>query len=115
MSEAYIIDAVRTPRGIGKPGKGALSHLHPKHLAATVLAAIRDRNNLDTKTVDYVLWSTSTQRGNQGTDLGRMAELSAGSEAIVTGVPLHRFWGGGITPVLLAAPPLLGGHGGLGV
>ena len=40
MAEAYIIDAVRTPRGVGKPGKGALSHLHPQHLAATVLGAI---------------------------------------------------------------------------
>ena len=41
MAEAYIIDAVRTPRGVGKPGKGALSHLHPQHLAATVLKAIK--------------------------------------------------------------------------
>src|SRR3546814_2800153 len=78
MAEAYIIDAVRTPRGIGKPGKGALSHLHPQHLAATVLAAIRDRNNLDTATVDDIIWSTSSQNGKQGGDLGRMAALSAG-------------------------------------
>ena len=66
MSEAYIIDAVRTPRGIGKPGKGALSHLHPQHLAATVLKAIKDRNNLDTATVDDIIWSTSTQKGQAG-------------------------------------------------
>ena len=65
MAEAYIIDAVRTPRGIGKPGKGALSHLHPQHLAATVLAAIRDRNNLDTATVDDIIWSTSTQKASR--------------------------------------------------
>jgi len=44
MAEAYIIDAVRTPRGIGKPGKGALSHLQPQNVAATVLAAIPDLN-----------------------------------------------------------------------
>ena len=43
MTEAYIIDAVRTPRGVGKPGKGALSHLHPQHLAATVLKALKER------------------------------------------------------------------------
>jgi acetyl-CoA C-acetyltransferase len=54
MADAYIIDAVRTPRGIGKPGKGALSHLHPQHLAATVLKAIKERNNLDTATVDDI-------------------------------------------------------------
>ena len=63
MSEAYIIDAVRTPRGIGKPGKGALSHLHPQHLAATVLKALKERNKLDTSTVDDIICSTSTQEG----------------------------------------------------
>ena len=44
MAEAYIIDAVRTPRGIGKVGKGALAHMHPQHLAATVLSALAERN-----------------------------------------------------------------------
>ncbi len=109
MAEAYIIDAVRTPRGIGKPGKGALSHLHPQHLAATVLAAIRDRNDLDTKSVDDVIWSTSTQRGKQGTDLGRMAALSAGYPITVSGVTLDRFCGGGITSVNLAAATVMSG------
>ncbi|RZM15827.1 MAG: acetyl-CoA C-acyltransferase, partial [Sphingomonas sp.] len=47
MAEAFIIDAVRTPRGIGKTGKGALAHMHPQHLAATVLKAIAERNDLD--------------------------------------------------------------------
>ena len=45
MAEAFIIDAVRTPRSIGKLGKGALSHMHPQHVAATVLKALKDRNN----------------------------------------------------------------------
>ena len=54
MAEAYIIDAVRTPRGIGKQGKGALAHMHPQHLAATCLKAIKERNDLDTATVDDV-------------------------------------------------------------
>jgi acetyl-CoA C-acetyltransferase len=59
MSDALIIDAVRTPRGIGKPGKGALSHLHPQHLASTVLRALVDRNGFDTGDVDDVVWGTS--------------------------------------------------------
>ncbi|MEY2926282.1 MAG: putative acyltransferase, partial [Pseudomonadota bacterium] len=46
MAEAYIIDACRTPRGIGKQGRGALAHMHPQHLSATVLSAIKERNNL---------------------------------------------------------------------
>ena len=77
MAEAYIIDAVRTPRGIGKQGKGSLAHMHPQHLAATCLKAIKDRNNLDTSTVDDVIWSVSTQDGMQAGDLGRMAALDA--------------------------------------
>lgn len=67
MAEAYIIDAVRTPRGIGKPGKGALSHLHPQHLAATVLKALKERNNLDTRTVHDVIWSVSSHMSNLAT------------------------------------------------
>ena len=109
MPEAYIIDAVRTPRGIGKPGKGALSHLHPQHLAATVLKALKDRNNLDTSTVDDIIWSTSTQVGKQGGDLGRMAALSAGYDTSASGTTLDRFCGGGITSVNLATASVMSG------
>lgn len=109
MTEAYIIDAVRTPRGIGKPGKGALSHLHPQHLAATVLKAIKDRNNLDTATVDDIVWSTSTQKGKQGGDLGRMAALAAGYDAKASGTTLDRFCGGGISSVNFAAASVMSG------
>jgi len=109
MSEAYIIDAVRTPRGIGKTGKGALAHMHPQHLAATVLAALRDRNNLDTKDVDDVIWSVSAQKGRQGGDLGRMAALDAGFDTSVSGVTLDRFCGGGITATALAAAQIRSG------
>ncbi|MGB3378061.1 MAG: acetyl-CoA C-acetyltransferase [Allopontixanthobacter sediminis] len=109
MPDAYIIDAVRTPRGIGKPGKGALSHLHPQHLAATVLAAIKDRNNLNTATVDDIVWSTSTQKGKQGGDLGRMAGLAAGYDTAASGTTLDRFCGGGITSVNLAAASVMSG------
>ncbi|MBM0169921.1 acetyl-CoA C-acetyltransferase [Altererythrobacter sp. C41] len=109
MGEAYIIDAVRTPRGIGKVGKGALAHMHPQHLAATVLKAIAERNSLDTKDVDDVIWSTSTQKGKQGGDLGRMAALDAGYDITSSGMTLDRFCGGGITSVNLAAAQVMSG------
>lgn len=109
MPEAYIIDAVRTPRGVGKPGKGALSHLHPQHLAATVLKALKERNNLDTATVDDIIWSTSSQVGKQGGDLGRMAALAAGYDIKASGTTLDRFCGGGITSVNLACASVMSG------
>ncbi|MCO5131600.1 MAG: acetyl-CoA C-acetyltransferase [Xanthobacteraceae bacterium] len=109
MPEAYIIDAVRTPRGIGKPGKGALSHLHPQNLASTVLKAIKDRNHLDTASVDDIIWSTSTQEGKQGGDLGRMSALAAGYDIKASGTTLDRFCGGGITSVNLAAASVMSG------
>lgn len=103
MTEALIIDAVRTPRGIGKVGKGALAHLHPQHLAATVLKALADRNNIVVSDVGDVIWSTSMQKGKQGGDLARMAALDAGFDVTVSGVTLDRFCGGGISAVSLAA------------
>ena len=109
MAEAYIIDAARTPRGIGKAGKGALAHLHPHHLAATVLKALRDRNNLDTADVGDVIWSVTHQRRQQACDLGRMAALLAGYDTQVSGVTLDRFCGGGITAVSLAAGQIMAG------
>jgi acetyl-CoA C-acetyltransferase len=109
MPEALIIDAVRTPRGIGKVGKGALAHLHPQHLAATVLKAIAERNNLNTAEVDDIIWSTSMQKGKQSGDLGRMAALDAGFDITASGVTLDRFCGGGITSVNLAAAQIMSG------
>lgn len=109
MAEAYIIDAVRTPRGIGKQGKGALAACHPQHLAATVLKAIAERNKLDTKTVDDVIWSVSTQDGMQAGDMGRMAALDAGYDITSSGTTLDRFCGGGITSVALAAAQVMSG------
>ena len=109
MADAYIIDACRTPRGIGKPGKGALSHMHPQHLAATVLKALKQRNNLKTEDVQDVIWSTSTQKGKQGGDLGRMAALDAGYDIRASGMTLDRFCGGGITSVNLAAATIMSG------
>ncbi|WP_299297277.1 acetyl-CoA C-acetyltransferase [uncultured Erythrobacter sp.] len=109
MGEAYIIDAVRTPRGIGKQGKGALAAEHPQHLAATVLRTIAERNGIDTATVDDVIWSVSTQDGMQAGDLGRMAALDAGYDTTSSGTTLDRFCGGGITSVNLAAAQVMSG------
>lgn len=109
MTEAYIIDAVRTPRSIGKLGKGALSHMHPQHLASAALKAIKDRNNLDTAKVDDVIWGCSAQFGLQGGDLGRQAALDAGYELTASGVTLDRFCGSGITSTALAAAQIMSG------
>lgn len=109
MAEAYIIDAVRTPRGIGKMGKGALSQMHPEHLTATVLTALKERNDLNTEDVDDVIWSTSATMGLQGGAMGRMAAVDAGFSQKVSGVSLNRYCGGGITAVALGAAQIMAG------
>jgi len=109
MPEAYIIDAVRTPRGIGKVGKGALAGLHPQVLAATVLKALKERNDLNTAEVDDVIWGTSAQMGLQGGDMGRMAALDAGYDVKASGVTLDRFCGSGLTAVNLAGAEIMSG------
>jgi acetyl-CoA C-acetyltransferase len=109
MSHAYIIDACRTARGIGKVGKGALADFHPQHLAASVLKALAERNQIDTSEVDDVIWGTSTQRGKQGCDMARMALLDAGFGPRASGVTLDRFCGSGITAVNLAAASVASG------
>ena len=109
MAEAYIIDAVRTPRGIGKVGKGALAHLHPQHLTATVLKAIADRNHLNTEDVDDVIWSVSVQKETQGGNLGRLSALDAGYSHKASGLTLDRACGGGITSVSLGAAQVMSG------
>ncbi|MBK7018657.1 acetyl-CoA C-acetyltransferase [Candidatus Neomicrothrix sp.] len=109
MADAFIIDACRTPRGIGKQGKGALAHLHPQHLGATVLAALRDRNGLDTADVDDIVWGTSSQVSEQSGDLGRMAALDAGYDVRASGVTLDRFCGSGITSTNIAANAIMAG------
>jgi acetyl-CoA C-acetyltransferase len=109
MSEAWIIDACRTPRGIGKAGKGALSHIHPQRLGATVLKAIAERNGLNTAEVDDIVWGTSAQLGPQGGDLGRMCALDAGYDIHSSAVTLDRFCGSGITAVNIAAANIMSG------
>ena len=109
MPDALIIDACRTPRGIGKPGKGALAHLHPQHLASTVLRALVDRNQFDTSDVDDVVWGTSSQVCEQSGDLGRMAALDAGYDVRASGATLDRFCGSGITSANYAAHAVMAG------
>ena len=109
MTEAWIIDTVRTPRSIGKMGKGALSQMHPEHLSATVLAAIKERNAIDTADVDDVIWGVSAAIGLQGGDIGRMAALDAGYDVKAGGVTLNRFCGSSITATNLAAAMIMSG------
>lgn len=109
MSEAWIIDACRTPRGIGKKGKGALAEEHPQHLGAIVLKALAERNDVNTAEVGDIIFGTSSQRGRQSGDLARMAALEAGYDIRSSGVTLDRFCGSGITSVNLAAMNIMSG------
>ena len=109
MAEAWIIDACRTPRGIGKFGKGALSDIHPQQLGASVLKALAERTGVETADVDDVIWGTSAQVSTQGGDLGRMAALDAGFSQLASGVTLDRYCGSGITTVGLAAATIKSG------
>jgi acetyl-CoA C-acetyltransferase len=109
MVDALIIDACRTPRGIGRAGKGALSGIHPQQLGATVLRALADRTGIDTADVDDIIWGTSAQVAQQGGDLGRMSALDAGYDVRASGVTLDRFCGSGITSVNMAAASIMAG------
>lgn len=109
MTEAWIIDACRTPRGVGKPGKGALTEIHPQRLGATVLAALKDRNDIKTEEIDDIIWGTSSQNGPQSGDLGRMTALDAGYDIKASGMTLDRFCGSGITTVNIAAANIMSG------
>jgi acetyl-CoA C-acetyltransferase len=109
MSEAWIIDACRTPRGIGRIGKGALADIHPQQLGATVLKAIAERNDINTADVDDVIWGTSSQVGKQSRDIGRMSALDAGYDVRASGITIDRFCGSGISSVNLAASTIMSG------
>jgi acetyl-CoA C-acetyltransferase len=109
MGEAYIIDACRTPRAIGKPGKGAFSGVHPQHLGAAVLSAIAERNGLNTADVDDIIWGVSAQLGGQASVLGRMAALDAGYDMKASGIAINRFCGSGISAVALGAAQIIAG------
>ena len=83
--------------------------MHPQRVGASVLKAIAERNELDTSTVDDIIWSTSNQSNTQGGDLGRMAALDAGYDPKASGLTLDRFCGGGITSSNLAAGMIMSG------
>jgi acetyl-CoA C-acetyltransferase len=86
-----------------------LAHLHPQHLASTVLRALVERNGFDTADVDDVIWGTSSQVCEQSGDLGRMAALDAGYDTHASGVTLDRFCGSGITSTNFAANAVMAG------
>ena len=109
MTDAYIIDAARTPRGIGKAGKGSLSEFHPSRLLAKVFEGIQSRNDLNTADFDDVVVGCSSQVCKQGSCVGRMAALDAGWDTSASAVTLDRFCGSGITSVNLAAANIMSG------
>ena len=108
MNEAWIIDAVRSPRGLGKP-EGALASLHPQRLFAQMLLALVERTGLDPADIEDVIAGVNTQQGKQGLDLARMAALDAGLPITVPGFSLDRFCGSGLTAISLAAMGVLSG------
>ena len=103
MGHAYIIDAVRTPRGRGKAETGALSGVHPQELLAQCLNAIRDRTGIDPSHVEDVVAGCVTQATEQGACIARNAVLAAGWPNETTGVSLNRFCGSGQQGVNFAA------------
>jgi acetyl-CoA C-acetyltransferase len=109
MTEAWIIDTARTPRSIGKIGKGALSTVHPQRILSTVLKALAERNGLNTAEVDDVIAGCGTQAGKQGSCIARMAALDAGYDNKATGFSLDRFCGSGMTAVNLGAMGIMSG------
>ncbi|MGH7021445.1 MAG: acetyl-CoA C-acyltransferase, partial [Brevundimonas sp.] len=90
MADAYIYDAVRTPRGKGKKD-GSLHEITALSLASQMLQALRDRNGLDTSKVDVVILGCVSPVGVQGADIARTAVLYAGWAQNVPGVTQSRF------------------------
>jgi acetyl-CoA C-acetyltransferase len=108
MTDAFIYDAVRTPRGKGKKD-GSLHPITPVHLVANCLWALRDRNHLDTSKVDDVVLGCVTPVGEQGADIARTAVLYAGWDQSVAGVTQSRFCASGLESVNLAAMKVMSG------
>ncbi|ABM50616.1 acetyl-CoA acetyltransferase [Burkholderia mallei SAVP1] len=107
--EAYIFDAVRTPRGKGKKD-GSLHGVTPLALAATALRAIRDRNGLDTRAVDDVVLGCVEPIGEQGACIGRIAVLAAGYAETTAGVQINRFCASGLEACNMAAAQVMSGQ-----
>ena len=111
MADAWILDAVRTPRGRGKKDVGGLSSIHPQELLAQVLEALRLRNGFEPKDVEDVIAGCVSAVGEQGACIARMASLAAGWDAkAATGVTLNRFCGSGQQAVNFAAMGVMAGQ-----
>jgi acetyl-CoA C-acetyltransferase len=108
MTDAYIFDAVRTPRGKGKKD-GGLHQATPVWLLRTLLLALRARNDLDTARVDDVILGCVTPVGEQGADIARTAVLDAGWDERVAGVTLSRFCASGLEAVNMATAKIASG------
>ena len=109
MADAFIYDHVRTPRGRGKPD-GALHEVTALSLAAQTLAAIRDRNELDTNRVDDVVLGCVDPVGEAGGDIARAAALVAGYGNEVPGVQINRFCASGLDAINFAAAQVMAGQ-----
>ncbi len=109
MTEAFIYDAVRTPRGKGR-SSGALHEVTPMRLATTALEAVRDRNELDTSLVDDVVLGCVAPVGEQGADIARVAVIQANYAETVAGVQINRFCASGLEACNMAAAKVLSGQ-----
>jgi len=109
MTEAYIYDHIRSPRGRGKPG-GGLNAITPLSLSSQVLAALRDRNELDTGLLDDVIFGCVTPVGEQGADIARVAAMNAGYAESVPGKQINRFCASGLEAVNSAAAQIMSGQ-----
>ncbi len=110
MTDAYIYDAVRTPRGRGRKD-GALHEVTSVRLSAVTLNAIKQRNDLDTEAVEDVIWGNATQVGEQGGCLARTAVLASDFHQRVPGLSINRFCASGMEAVNLAANQVRSGAG----
>jgi len=111
MTDAYIYDAVRTPRGKGRPD-GALHEVTAVRLSAGVLDALAARNGLEGHAVEDVIWGNVTQVGEQGGCLARTAVLASGLDQAIPGLSINRFCASGLEAVNLAANQVRAGAGG---
>ncbi|MBI1180431.1 MAG: acetyl-CoA C-acetyltransferase [Alphaproteobacteria bacterium] len=109
MADAYIYDAVRTPRGRGKKD-GSLHEITPISLTTQVLEEVRDRNDLDTNLVDDVVWGVVDPVAEQGAVIPRVAALNAGFSDEVPGVQLNRFCASGLVATNFAATKVMAGQ-----
>ena len=114
MADAYIFDAVRTPRGKGKKD-GSLHEITALSLATQVLESLRDRNNLDTSYVDDVVLGCVAPVGEQGADIARTAVLTADYAESVAGVQINRFCASGLEAVNMAAAKVASGEANLAI